>query len=149
MKKLLIFMLVLGLVSTAGAELTLRAEGLKAIVGGLLERDCYVLMIANNGGLNNCELHKPPAPDQSEGPFPADSLEIPEGYSGAYFYLAGATPYLPGDYLDGMGNLGANVYATWFDEFGGSGEIGNLTLVPEPATIAMLGLGVLLMRRRK
>lgn len=151
MKKLLVFMLVLGLVSTAGAALSLDIDGLNVAVSGGLDQDLYVVVVSSDGSVG-MTLNVPPAPSMSgyAGVAEVDLAGMgmfPDGYTGSYWALTSGVgeTYQDGDYLTGSGNVGATVFAAWFDEYGGYGIIG----IPEPATIAMLGLGALLIRRRK
>jgi hypothetical protein len=154
MKKLLALVLVLGLVSTASAALSLDISGLDVAISGGLEQDLYVVVVSSDGSVS-MTLNIPPAPSMSGLAGPSSDLAgmglFPDGYTGSYWALTSGVgeTYANGDYLTGSGAQGAIVYASWFDEYGGAGEIGSGTLVPEPATIALLGLGGLLLKRRK
>ncbi|MFA5239588.1 MAG: PEP-CTERM sorting domain-containing protein [Phycisphaerae bacterium] len=156
MKKLLVLVLVLGMVSTAGAALSFGISGLNVTVSGGLEQDLYVVVVSDDGSVS-MTLNIPPAPSMSGLAGPSSDLAgmglFPDGYTGEYWALTSGVgeTYANGDYLTGSGAEGATVYASWFDEYGGSGFIGSgvLTSVPEPTTMALLGLGGLLLKRRK
>jgi len=77
---------------------------------------------------------------------------VPTGYTGKVWIME-AQPgeaYIAGDYLTAFSNnIGIWSYAAWFDDVGNSGIIGHVFLVPEPMTLALLGLGSLFVLRHR
>jgi hypothetical protein len=158
MKKLLVLMLVLGMTSVAGAALSLTIDPLvpECSIDGLIESATTIyLFIASDASIAVSLGDAAPsmagyamdvATAQSYG------IPIPGAYPNGDAYVMAAAPgedYLTGTYLAGAGAAGDNVLVGWFDEVGGYGEIGAGVLVPEPMTIALLGLGGLFLRRRR
>ncbi|MHC4642716.1 MAG: PEP-CTERM sorting domain-containing protein [Planctomycetota bacterium] len=158
MKKLLITLLVLGIASSAHAlQLSLTADEHEPTVyiSGYLDRDLYVLMVSEGGTLYNFQLG-PDAPSCSTGPW-KDPIILPDIYPPVdfvdYFVLASCSPdeypIVDGVYALAHGQVGDIVYAAWFNEVGDFGDIGLVTLIPEPTTIGLLGLGGLFLLRRR
>jgi len=155
MKKLLITLLVLCMASSANAvQLSLIADEHEPIayVKGYLDQDIYVVFDSYEG--IDVELG-PDAPDLSEGPPPIIvpfTSPYPPPWE-EYWILASSTPtvypIVDGTYLIVNGVIGDSVVAVWFDESMNHGLIGEVTLVPEPMTIALLGLGGLFILRRR
>ena len=81
--------------------------------------------------------------------------DAPEPTSGTTLYTFGVTCGAEGDVI-GMADLGDMPNPNW-NMFGDPtdeaiytlGDLDGITVIPEPATIAILGLGALLLRRRK
>jgi len=163
MKKLLVLMLVLCMASAASAlslSITADTSDPFAIVSGGLDQDLYLALLGD--GPLTYTLNKPPSPSLSDIAGTQQTMIdyglgalVPAGFTGNLYILATApaTPpeeYVDGDYLRADGAAGDQVYACWFDEGGNFGVIGTVTLVPEPMTIALMGLGsLILLRRRK
>ncbi|MHC4642717.1 MAG: PEP-CTERM sorting domain-containing protein [Planctomycetota bacterium] len=156
MKKLLITLLVFCIASSAHAvqlSLTADADTPTAYISGLLDQDIYVIFDSYEG--ITVELG-PDAPDLS-GPSPPIIVPFPSPYPfpwEEYWILASSTltvyPIVDGTYLLINGVVGDSVVAAWFDEMGNGDAMGPVTLVPEPTTIALLGLGgIFLIRRTK
>jgi len=185
MKKVLVLMLVLGLVTAANAEMTLKisVDGIvdppeSQIVlhpseyavldihssGFVIGDDTYLALVADTGlaTISGGRALIPPAPEASMIADDAHSvgMPIPESENGPYGLISST-----------VGNAGAGIY---FDEIvfhcEGPGdvvvklytidaELIGATLVdsvvihqipiPEPMTVALLGLGGLFLRRRK
>jgi len=167
MKKLVIFMLVLGMASAANAVLYLNAnvDNTGVTVDGIADADMYLIVVSDGtlSPLNATALGTmPPVPDASKYSGPASDMAevmyIPEGMTGGDWFVGSWSlfpPYSEGKYLTlSCAYTGsATVWAAYFDELlnegaGGSVFIGEV-LLPEPATIALLGLGGLLLCRRK
>jgi hypothetical protein len=159
MKKfVLTLMFVLGMAQVAGAVLSVNNSPTepKVTIDGLIEFDHTIyLFIASTSPITISEGAA--APSMS-----AFSLTVPEaiGYgvpipvrftTGEAWTMAAAPeePYQTGTYLIGNGTPGNEFLCGWFDEAQGYGELGGGYFVPEPSTIALLGLGGLLLRRRK
>jgi len=159
MKKLLVLMLVLCMASAASAlTLTITADldDPFATVSGGLDQDLYIALLGD--GALTTTLNVPPSPSMSGFAGTEQTLIdyglgflVPSGFTGDLYVLASAPAeaYVDGIYLRGDGVAGDQAYACWFDEVGNSGVIGTVLLVPEPMTIALLGLGSLLMLRRR
>ena len=168
MKKVVTLVLVLSMVSMAGAALTFTgpttvAQGgtvnlaLAAGVGDLVSGFIWVDyssytgqlsnavmtdLVTNKGGLSDLHLSTNYLPDGiqvtvSEGP---GETAIPVGGDIVTFTLSDLEGSIIGDtYLVEL--LDAS--------FGSTGLSTTITVVPEPATMALLGLGGLLLRRKK
>lgn len=156
MKKLLVLLLVLGMASAASAALVEQPDSssLAVVVSGDLGADLY-LILSSDGALSGITLGAD-APDLSGYAGPTSDLAgmglFPAGYVGEYWVMASSqNPYpLTGTYLTAMGGaVGDSVNLSWFDEAGGMGDLGTIVLVPEPMTLALLGLGGLMMLRRR
>lgn len=156
MKKLLVLLLVLGITSAASAVTVSQPAppDLSVVVGGELAGDLY-LILSSDGALTGITLGAD-APDLSGYAGPTSDLAgmglFPDGFVGEYWVMASSqNPYpLTGTFLTAMGGaVGDLVNLSWFDEAGGMGDLGTIILVPEPMTIAFLGLGGLMMLRRR
>ena len=164
MKKLFILMLVLGMTSAASAvSLTLtQPDPLipEAIVGGDLDQDLYIVLLCDGPMSVTPLLGDPFVRILYEGPatdipgfYPILS---PDGkpYMGEYWGMAASDisvyPIIGGEYLLGAASFGDWVYALWFDEVSFTPNfIGEISLVPEPMTLALVGLGGLFVLRRR
>jgi len=155
MKKLLIFVLVLGLASVAGAALSLNHDDVTgtATIDGIIESDVTIYLFLASDAPITISLGAAAPTLAGYGDTVANyqtyGVPIPAMYTeGEGWVMASAAGelYQTGTYLQGIYAPGDNVLAGWFDEAGNYGEIGS---IPEPATIALLGLGGLLLRRRK
>lgn len=164
MKKLLVLFLVLGMTSAASAvSLSLdQATDMSpvAIVSGDLDQDLYIVLVCDGASLTNALGAGAPDISNYSGPatdvagfYPTNS---PAGlpYAGEYWVMATTDdtvyPIIGGEYLTGTAAIGDWVYACWFDEVNFTPTmIGEILLVPEPMTVALLGLGGLLMLRRR
>jgi hypothetical protein len=155
--------LVLGMTSAVSA-LTLEIKNddvtftPTAWVEGDLDQDLY-LAILGNGPLTYTLGDEAPSLSEWFGT-EADMITygyghlVPAGYTGDVYILGLGMPpeeYVPGTYLKVSGTAGDMAYACWFDPMTTTeGVIGEVELLPEPMTIALLGLGGLfLLRRRK
>ena len=156
MKKLLVLLLVLGMTSAASAAIVSQpdSDSLAVVVSGELAGDLY-LILSSDGALTGITLGAD-APDLSGYSGPTSDLAgmglFPVGFVGEYWVMASSqNPYpLTGTYLTAMGGaVGDQVNLSWFDEAGGAGDLGTIILVPEPMTVALLGLGGLMMLRRR
>jgi hypothetical protein len=158
MKKFFVILLAFCMASSVYAvQLSLTADEELPIarIGGYLDCDLYVLMVSEGGTLYNFQLG-PDAPSCSTGPW-KDPIILPDIYPPVdfvdYFVLASCSPdeypIVDGVYALAHGQVGDIVYAAWFDESGNFSDIGQVSLVPEPTTIALLALGGLLLLRRR
>ena len=165
MKKLLVLILVLVMTSAAsatltlvqqdltGADLTVNIGGPGGLLDGILTGDMYVV-ISSDGMLSGYALTAS-APDASG--FFSDTATIgglgaPAGFTGEAWALAALQSTYPVSdaVMTVVGeNIGDTVAIGWFDESMNAGIIETIVLVPEPMTIALLGLGSLLMLRRR
>ena len=160
MKKLLVLMLVLGMASMANATLSLNVSSTEpvATIDGLIESETTIyLFIASDAPIVITKGGAAPSLagyGDTVAAYRGYGVPIPSEYTYGEGWIMGAPAgeaYVTGTYLIGTGAAGDNVMGGWFDEVGGYGEIdyrGTL-VVPEPATIALLGLGGLLLCRRK
>ncbi|MFA5785070.1 MAG: PEP-CTERM sorting domain-containing protein [Phycisphaerae bacterium] len=162
MKKLIVLLCVLIVTSTASATISLTVsqpstESLAIEVTGTIDQDLYIVL-SSNGTLGSYALGVD-APDLSGYAGPTDDLtgtgfDPPAGFSGQYWVMATSDNInypITGEFLTALGGAaGDQVNIRAFDEtVGYLGDFGTITLVPEPMTIALLGLGGLFLRRRK
>ena len=161
MKKLLIVMLVLAVASVANATLSITAPATVDLgatatvtVSSDTAADSYIAYVDFTGGvpLSNAQILAAAGPN-------AKCTLSPYGYAG-YYEIAALDYTPPSDILAGahftfdLISTGADLSTTytvrlldedWATEIGSVG----IEVVPEPMTIALLGLGGLLLRRRK
>ena len=176
MKKLLVLLLVLGLSSVASAaitDFTLETDGSKLYVTGIAGASVPTYSIADKGGIVSIDVPGTqtmytdvgnggantylagdlaavgvgvvgaPIGNVAEitagiGPTEGDSVD-----AGLWFDFS-VTASLIG-YTEGQFVVGMDVYDAQLNNLGSK----DVTYIPEPMTIALLGLGGLLLRRRK
>jgi len=162
MKKLTILAMITAFVPIANATVSLSIVqptigNLNIEVTGTTDQDFYIVL-SSNGTLSNYALGTE-APDLSGYSGPTTDLtgtgfDPPAGFTGEYWVMATSDNInypLTGQFLTATGAaFGDQVNIRAFDEtVGYLGDFGTITLVPEPMTIALLGLGGLFLRRRK
>jgi len=163
MKKLLVLVLVLGMASLANAgilsDISLSMSGSTVTVNGLAATTAY---FANGFGIY--------VPGGAASPVISNvAIGSAAGDLGKVLWYGNSTDYAGYNGFDafpGQSGQGANVaIGTWatFTYAGAVGDkldifdnaisatqrVGQLTITPEPATLAILGLGALLLRRKK
>ncbi len=82
----------------------------------------------------------------TSGDFQYDSSGNASGLAGAWTFVSGTGSY--SSYTTGSGTFGAT-YNAASNNYSSTTLSGNIQAVPEPATLAVLGLGALALRRRK
>lgn len=161
MKKVLVVMLVLGLVSAANAALTLKPGGASVDVG----KSMAVLVNSSAGGAYQgwLEIVNPAIADFDNAPAilaagntggNSSMTAYPEFGAWYNFTIASldpAKPILAGDHVQinikgiAQGKTVLNLYA---DDAATLLDTKDITVVPEPVTLVLLGLGGLFLRRR-
>ena len=160
MKKLLIFMLVLGVASTASAvtvldDIRLDLSGTTLTVVGLTAGASF------DGGIYDEAVTiesytTPKTVNSNAGSLGAIDLFSGTGYNG-FDITVGSTgledpawPVVAGDWftVEYSGDVG-DVMQIYDYGVSATVAVGTLNIVPEPMTIALLGLGGLFLRRRK
>jgi hypothetical protein len=175
MKKLLILVLVLGLTSVASATISLNISGTVDVTqGDTLTVDVssdssvqsgwigYVIVEeGGDGALSNPVIWQPHSGGGNAGNLAATSPYSESGWGVGYYMIAGATDsslaagvQFSVDYDTSALDVGDScIVSLWDDgvgyETGDEQGIATINVVPEPATIALLGLGGLFLRRRK
>ena len=168
MKKILVLMLVLGITSMASAALTLSGPT-QVVVGQTvtitLSADAESVAVGDYGYVYVGGPGADPVSMITMLTAMTDGLMSGVNYTGntySYFYFVGADspadttpPYLSaGDWLTfdvtasvtpNLSVIGISVVSA----MGYSGDSHNITVIPEPMTIGLLGLGGLFLRRRK
>jgi hypothetical protein len=163
MKKVLVLMLVLGLASAANAalvlspdELTISDVGLTGVVyaGNDADGGYEAWVEISDPGIANFEGD--PAFTEGGNPNGDSTLTAYPEYGAWYDFIVSSlspdAPVVAGDHLAinlvgvSMGQTQVNLYADDGETLMGSSVV---TVVPEPMTIALLGLGGLFLRRRK
>jgi hypothetical protein len=167
MKKLLVLMLVLGMVSSAHAALGPVSLNAKGDMSGVtldgtmtaLDTEAFHILVVSDGTLSPLNDTALGAAAPSLAGLSADHtawvgvIPFTAGYTGASWIMANAPgeAFLTGEYLSlDCAYVGQALVEAWyFDEgSGATGLIGEV-LLPEPMTIALLGLGSLFMLRRR
>jgi hypothetical protein len=162
MKKLFVLVLVLGLASGARAALTLVGAPADLNVG---EKATITVNSSTGGSYAGwLQIEAPAVADYDGAPqfTPAGDpmgkskmLDQPD-YPGWYQFLVASldpdNPIAPGDHIQ-VNVIGVSEGRTRLALFADDGftELDHVTLnvIPEPATIGLLGLGAVLLRRRK
>ncbi len=159
MKKLLVLVLVLGMSSMANAALTdilsdieLQLSGTTVTIVGL---DAGAESSWSDGGVytsvSNGTVSAPLTSNQNAGDLRA--IQQWTGYNGVDIRIGqGTGPALQtGEWFTFQysGNVGDVFDIYDYTQGGSTTPVGTLTLLPEPMTIVLLGLGGLFLRRRK
>jgi hypothetical protein len=163
MKKLLILMLVLGMASIANAYLTPLTIGPDDIELHLSGTTITVVGLSALQTPNGFGLYEEDAPSQGTVSGPVAALSA-AGDLGA-ITLQSAYNGVDCSTLESPGGAGTCTAGNWFTfEYSGSvgdminlydydvsydDAVGQVEVIPEPMTIMLLGLGGLLLRRRK
>jgi len=164
MKKLLFALLVLGLAVSANAGLT---DTSNTVTDGIISWSVVNGKIVGHGdSLGTYDGEIDPAVTDAGGTLDSASAAGIAGYyrnvgasaySGFTIYAADdtATDTLPnqtiGDWftIDYTRTAGTMYVEIWNSSNGYANPVGTLTIIPEPITVALLGLGGLFLRRRK
>ena len=167
MKKILVLMLVLGIASMAPAALTLTGPTTVAVGGTItltLSADAESVLIGDFGYVYVGGLGNDPVSNitmltaMSDGDF-SGLLYTANTYT--YFYFVGADapaevppplsagPWLTFDVTASVTPLSGVINVSVISFRGYSGDTHAITVIPEPMTIGLLGLGGLFLRRRK
>jgi hypothetical protein len=165
MKKLLVLMMVLGLVSSAYALPSLSVNGDPAPDEITLTVSSVVTIDVESDTTNGYTVYLEMWPENTYGEWYSDVTVTADAgslaavhttsYVGTYqLTAAGVTDYFPGVHflIDfhclAVGDVGITLYASDYSTVIDSMTI-HQTEVPEPITIGLLGLGGLFLRRRK
>jgi hypothetical protein len=168
MKKLLVLMLVLGMAASAHAalgDLTLKADAdlLGVTVEGTMaatDAEVFYILLVSDGAIGQLDGTALGAAAPSMAGYAAGSsawvgvIPFTSGYTGGSWVMASAPGevFKTGVYLaNDVSYTGqATVEAWWFEEGTGATGFINDVVLPEPMTVALLGLGGLfILRRRK
>lgn len=137
--------------SAYAVQLSLTADAYTptAYISGYLDQDVYVVLDSYEG----IDVVLGPVVGPGSGPTippPLIPVDSPLPPWEEIWILTSQTPPLAGEYMVIGGIAGDTVTVAWFDGVtGGGGLIGEVILVPEPATVALLALGGILLLRRQ
>ncbi len=169
MKKLLAFIVILSLAATANAYFNLYLNDSPApdsveilvdeiltfqIYGGEPSRGWLGYIIVEDGGVGSFGNHWP---TEAAGGLAEHTAYSYPGWGAGYEFTT-AQSGSPSDVEDGIQHIfeysssgvGTAVVSLWDDAVGYDEPVGalNITVVPEPCTVLLLGLGVVILRRR-
>jgi len=173
MKKLLIFMLVLGMATMANASITLSISGPSELINGntgsytvswtgpnsLVSVDLDILTSDANGSIGNVVIVA--APRDTVLDYIGAALTGPDGNELMIVNDLNATPLSSNLFTfdvkahKGTGSTTLSIVEWVFQDAAWNVITGNtlntktVTFIPEPMTVALLGLGGLFLRRRK
>jgi len=172
MKKFVVLLVVLALASMANATIMLSVNGsttqnsITLSVGGTCMIDIYsndssshqgtiAVRPANPGTLSNPVVYKPVPAGNSAGTTAVDYTGFGVGIG--YDFVSAGTPVDQGGTLPSPGTHFDFLYTCTgvgtviVDLYEGTTPVDSVTItqIPEPATMAILGLGALLLRRKK
>ena len=157
MKKLLVLSLVLGIASlaSAGFSIVVDTDAGTVTANGTADADIYLLLTSDAGVTGGALGAAAPSLSGDVGMSAADfaaavGMSI-DGDGLAYVIASSAGEvYDTGDYLSGAYGTGATVANLYyFSEITGGNGLLDSVVIPEPATMALLGLGALVLRRKK
>ena len=169
MRKFITLLLVLGMVSTANAALVLHYGGVEVdqIVAAPL--DTLTVTVYSDAAIGaqmwvNVEVEPPPLKGPSystDGTITGITANAAAGDAST----VDPTAWPPEWYLESMGSVGSITVGEWFnvtfdvgttpfaitirDNTDDYNLLDSIAIIPEPATIVLLGLGGLLLRRRR
>jgi hypothetical protein len=168
MKKLFVLALVLSMTTMAGATMTLTLAGpadgsnIAVHASGFVSGDgITIAVVVDAGSLSGGVANVPPAPDATmvfgpasdpEGPTGGMLIDGMDGIICGIDSFSGTATAGAGNYINQIVWSGtsatAYLYSTVdFETWTATGA--QMTLIPEPMTMALLGLGGLFLRRRK
>jgi hypothetical protein len=166
MKKLLVLVLVLALFSAANAAMTLNIVdngtgtcGINSAgYAGFADEMYYAVVSlapATTGGVVTALAPTASSVQNDAWGAGAMDLILPAGENGVWGYLGTANPLAPpqagGVYIDLIQSRVGDTVKLYHvaDDWSGVTLLDTATLIPEPMTLVLLGLGGLFLRRRK